>query len=111
MLVAAVMELLVWLKDYLFSERKSYAGRHFEDTVEIVQPDWHPEYSHVTYKGLWRARFRRTAEFAFLRIPAKTFRAWMMIEDEIEQVISLDNWKWMNVPLNQWPEGWKHDTA
>ena len=103
----AVMELLLWLWGYLFGKRKNIIGKHYEDTVEIVPIDWHPAPEQLRYKGLWHQRFSKHAHAAFLRIPARAFRWWIAIEDEIALTVRLSNYKWAEVPINMWPKGWR----
>lgn len=102
--IAVTMEFLVWLMDFLFSKRKTYHGRHWTDTVDTVPVDYHPTPEMLAYPGLWEARC--SERFDYLRVPLKTFNVLMRIGREIDRVVSLSNYRWKDVPMNEWPEVW-----
>jgi hypothetical protein len=102
---AVVMEFATWLADFLFSKRKTYHGRHWTDTVDTVESDYHPMPELCAYPGLWQARCE--GRFDYLRVPLKTLNVLIRIGSEVDRMISLRNYRWNNVPMTEWPESWR----
>lgn len=98
-MTVVIMEFLVWLKDFLFSRRKNYQGRHWTDTVDTVEPTYCP--SPIKYPGLWVARIEGTAYY--LRVQARSLSRVVELK-AMQKVMS--HWGWLNVPTNEWPELW-----
>lgn len=104
-MIAVVMEFLVWLVDFLFSERKQTVGRHRPETVIRVVADYHPDLALAKYRGLWHARM--TGRSDYLRTPLRTFYAIVKVAREIDRTLSLSNYRWSDTPFDQWPESWR----
>lgn len=104
-MIAVIGEFACWLMDFLFSKRKSYEGRHWTETVQTVSVDYHPMPELCAYPSLWEARVSGRVDY--LRVSLKVFYALVKVGREIDKAVWLSDYRWRDVPLNEWPESWK----
>lgn len=104
-MISVIMEFASWAIDFLFSKRKNYVGTHWTSTVDIVPPEYHPLPECCAYPALWEARVSGRVDY--LRVPLKVFYALNRVGREIDKAVMLSNYRWADVPLSEWPEGWR----
>ena len=104
-MLAVIMEFVTWATDYLFSKRKQTIGKHRPETVSTVESSYHPMPELCAYPGLWEARVSGRVDY--LRVPLKVFYSLVKVGREIDKAVWLSNYRWRDVPLNEWPESWK----
>jgi hypothetical protein len=101
--IAAAFAVLFHIKinAYDINSPWKYESRHALGAVSEVPRTYIPEGARVLYKELWRARMEGTADY--LRVPV----AWL--EETYQRGLAerLSNWRWVDVPSNEWPTVWQ----
>lgn len=93
-----------WLLEFLFASRSKYVGRHFAETVERVEPSYHPAPEELAFPELWKARIERRTGFKWLCVAPRfipRFTDWRLVQE-------LKGWNWLEVPSDEWPTVWRN---
>lgn len=109
--------LLLWfLWTFYLKVKYSYEGRHALGRVAVVAPAYHPADNvwtpeAVKNRAWWNARMNRQQRVKHLFMPLADL--WDRKEDQYKQFIEWlgSNYRWVDIPIAQWPESWKVPTA
>lgn len=95
--------------------RRNYVGRHHLETVEVVNPAWHPQdywnpLSWSPARKLWALRMQPIAGYWWhkLSMPLDSFYD-LIAAQERELADRLNNWRWLEHPVQEWPAAWRND--
>lgn len=111
-IIVAGLIVLWFLRTLYLKFQSPYEGRHHLGRVQEVPPTYHPSESAwvpvpVKNREWWNARMARLRHVKYLFMPLQDL--WDRKEDQYRQLIEWygQNYRWMELPLELWPDTWK----